>query len=159
MRMRRPWLALLGAALMAAPAAAKEVYPGPYRAEVVQVIDSDTIRARVHIWPGQTVETAVRLFGVDTPEKFRPQCVREKALALRATAFVRELVKPGDVIRLRTVQHGKYAGRVVAQVGLTNANGDEVRLGRMLIDHGFARPYFGGTKTSWCKEDRQDAQD
>ena len=158
MRMR-PWLALLGAALMAAPAAAKEIYPGPYRAEVVKVIDSDTIRARVHIWPGQTVETAVRLFGVDTPEKFRPRCAREKALALKATAFVRELVRPGDMIRLRAVRRGKYAGRVVARVGLTNANGDEVRLGQMLIDHGFARPYFGGTKTGWCKEDRKDGRD
>ena len=145
--------------VVAAPVAAKEIYPGPYRAEVVKVIDSDTIRARVHIWPGMTVETSVRLFGVDTPEKFRPQCPQEKALAMKATAFVRELVRPGDMIRLRAVQNGKYAGRVVAQVYFTNVSGDEVRLGRMLIDHGFARPYFGGTKSSWCKEDRKDGHD
>ena len=145
--------------LFSCGAQAKEIHPGPYRAEVVKVIDSDTVRTLVQIWPGQTVTVSVRVYGVDTPEKFRPRCPAEKTMAMKATAFVRGLIKPGDVIRLRAVQRGKYAGRVVAQVYIINANGDEVSLGQLLIDRGFARPYFGGHKSSWCKEDKQDARD
>jgi len=138
---------------------AKRSYPGPYVAEVVKVTDSDTIQAVVEVWPGVQVPAAIRLLGVDTPEKFRPKCRREKEMALAATAFVRELVQPGDRVVLRHVQLGKYAGRVVAQVMIANASGERVNLAQVLIDRGFGRPYFSGHKTSWCKEDMQHADD
>jgi micrococcal nuclease len=37
-------------------------------AEVVRVIDGDTLEARVRIWPGMDVTTRVRLRGIDAPE-------------------------------------------------------------------------------------------
>lgn len=137
----------------------KVVYPGPYRAEVVKVVDSDTIKALVDVWPGVQVPASIRLLGVDTPEKFRPKCPQEKQLALTATAFVRELVATGDVVWLRHVQWGKYAGRVVATVMVSADNGEQVNLAQLLIDRGYGRPYFGGHKTSWCKEDARNADD
>ena len=168
MRMRR-WTSVLAAALalglvglMAGTAAAKKkrhVYPGPYRAEVLKVVDSDTLRVAVDVWPGLVAPANVRLFGVDTPEKFRPKCPQEKELALRATTFVKELVAPGDTVWITQVQFGKYAGRVVGKVFVSNADGERVNLGQLLIDRGFAKPYFGGHKSSWCKEDKQDARD
>lgn len=68
------------------------VMPGPIQAEVVRVIDGDTLLVRARIWPGQTVETKVRLDGVNTPEK-RGKCVQEKELAAEATAFMETFVQ------------------------------------------------------------------
>jgi endonuclease YncB( thermonuclease family) len=132
-----------------AAAKVKRVFPGAYRAWVVKVTDSDTIRVVVDAWPGLQVPAAVRVFGVDTPEKFRPHCPYEKKLALKATAYVKGLVHPQDVVWLRDVQWGKYAGRVVAKVDITTENGS-VELGQLLIARGYGRPYFGKTKSSWC---------
>ncbi len=155
-------LALGVTALMDSTAEAKRkrhVYPGPYRAEVLKVVDSDTLRVAVDLWPGLVAPASVRIFGVDTPEKFRPKCPQEKELALRATAFVEDLVHPGDVVWVTQVQFGKYAGRVVGKVFVSNADGERVSLGKLLIDRGFAKPYFGGHKSSWCKEDMKDGRD
>jgi len=40
---------------------------GPYRADVVRVIDGDTVVLDAHIWPGMTQRTHLRLSGIDTP--------------------------------------------------------------------------------------------
>ena len=145
-------MALAGCAWQPAGAAAKvkRVFPGAYRAWVVKVTDSDTIRVVVDAWPGLQVPAAVRVHGVDTPEKFRPRCPYEKKLALEATAYVKSLIKPKDVVWLRDVQWGKYAGRVVARVDITTPSGS-VELGQLLIARGMGRPYFGKTKSSWCE--------
>ena len=42
-------------------AQAKQVLPGPFPLELVEVIDGDTFRARVDIWLGQSVTVRVRL--------------------------------------------------------------------------------------------------
>jgi len=129
---------------------ASRIYPGPYEAEVMTVIDSDTIRVVANAWPGVQVPAAVRVNGVDTPEKFRPKCAHEKELALAATAFVRKLLQPGTWVTLKNVHLGKYAGRVVAEVWL-EVDGEMRELGQMLIEAGHAVTYDGGTKQSWCK--------
>ena len=38
-----------------------------YPAEVVRIIDGDTFQARVQVWPGLSVDTKVRLRGIDAP--------------------------------------------------------------------------------------------
>ena len=47
---------------------AAETLRGPIRADVIEVIDGDTLRVRARIWLGQQVEINVRLSDVDTPE-------------------------------------------------------------------------------------------
>jgi len=136
----------------------KKIYPGAYRAVVVKVTDSDTIKAVVDAWPGLQVPAAIRVYGVDTPEKFRPHCPYEKKLAKKATAFVEGLIKPGDHIVVRDVQYGKYAGRVVAKVDITTAGGDAVELGALLVARGYGRPYFGKTKSDWCADEREEGK-
>ena len=56
---------------------AKQILPGPFPFELVEVIDGDTFRARVDIWLGQSVTVKVRLKGVDTPE-MNGKCAAEK---------------------------------------------------------------------------------
>ena len=143
-------LALL---LSLAPAQAKRkkpVWPGPYRAEVMAISDSDTIRVVASVWPNVQVPALIRLAGVDTPEKFRPHCAAEKERALKATEFVRGLIAPGDTVWLRNVRLGKYAGRVLARVMFQQADGSRADLSKVLLDAGFARPYDGGRKADWC---------
>ncbi|MEO2038390.1 MAG: thermonuclease family protein, partial [Martelella sp.] len=47
---------------------AVEIFAGPVSAEVVRVVDGDTIAVEARPWPGQIIETLVRVRGVDTRE-------------------------------------------------------------------------------------------
>lgn len=42
---------------------------GPYKAELVRVVDGDTIDITIELWPGLTQRARIRLEGVNTPEK------------------------------------------------------------------------------------------
>lgn len=45
---------------------------GPYQADLVRVIDGDTIEVDLHVYPGEVVRVSVRENGINTPEK-RPK--------------------------------------------------------------------------------------
>ncbi len=132
-----------------AEAGAQDRLAGPVPAEVVAVIDGDTLEVRAVVWLGQTLRTRVRLLGVDAPE-LKGKCARERALAERARAFVLARLAPdgGAPVRLRNIRYGKYAGRVLAEV--ETARGED--LGRGLMAAGLARPYGGRARASWCDE-------
>jgi len=135
-------LALLAAA--PAPAAARETVPGPITAEVVAVVDGDTVAVRARIWLGQSVETTVRIDGIDAPER-RGRCAAERIRAEAARAFVVDRIGAAPVV-LRNVRFGKYAGRVLARVEAA----DGADLATALIAAGHARVYAGGTRGGWC---------
>ncbi len=105
---------------------------GPINARVVSVYDGDTLTVDAEPWPGVTIRTAVQVNGVDTPE-IRGKCQAEKDLAIQARDFVRG--KVGERVRIANVKHGKYAGRVIADVLV----GGE-KLSDMLIAEGLGRP-------------------
>ncbi len=126
------------------PPAGREVLPGPVKAEVLKVIDGDTLTVRARIWVGQNLEIHVRITGVDTPE-LRARCDRERTLAREARKTVRAAVASGQV-RLFDVQYGKYAGRVVARVETEDGRD----IAKMLIDAGLGRAYGGGKRAGWC---------
>ena len=158
---RLPWRTAAGAMALAAgvlawplfEAGAQDRLAGPVPAEVISVIDGDTIEVRALIWLGQVVSTRVRLAGIDAPE-LRGKCARERALAERARAYLLARLggrlEDGDRawVRLRDIRYGKYAGRVLARV--ETAGGED--LGRRLMAAGLARPYAGRARASWCEE-------
>lgn len=136
---------VLAAAIAVAPGApAGDVLPGPIPARLVEVVDGDTVRVRAHIWLGQEVEIAVRLAGIDAPER-RGKCPAERARAEAARAFL-EARLGGRPLALRNIHYGKYAGRVVAN--LTLGSGED--LSQLLLAHGHARPYDGRARAGWC---------
>jgi len=126
------------------PVLAADVLPGPLAAEVLRVLDGDTIAVRVRIWPGHQVETLVRLKGIDAPE-LKARCKRERVLAQGARRFLEAHADEGP-IWLTDIHLGKYAGRVLARV--TMATGAD--LSAQLMAAGFARAYTGGRRASWC---------
>lgn len=136
---------VLSAALFGGPSVrAAEVLPGPVTADVVKVIDGDTLDVSVRVWLGQTVRVRVRLDGVDTPE-LRGGCADERRQAQAARSWL-ERQLDGRSIALRQVRFAKYAGRVVARVELD----DGQDLSVMLLRAGLARPYDGGKRAGWC---------
>ena len=91
--------------------------PGPIPAELVRVIDGDTIEVRARIWLDLDLTTRVRLAGIDAPELVGG-CPEERRLAGLARDRLAALLGGGPV-RLADIQRDKYGGRVVADV-LTN---------------------------------------
>jgi endonuclease YncB( thermonuclease family) len=91
-------------------------------------------------------ELAVRVYGVDTPEKgFRGQCDSEKQRGEAASAFTKNAI--ASTQRHQVVLYGwdKFGGRVLGDIIL---NGTSLRA--ELIKNGFAREYYGDAKQSWC---------
>lgn len=120
--------------------------PGPIPADLIRVIDGDTLVVRAHIWPGQMVETAVRVSGIDTPE-LRGDCDMERSLAFAARDRAVALATAGP-LTLGEVRHGTYAGRVVATVDTAMGS-----LGAVLIGEGLAAAYDGrGARPDWCAQ-------
>ena len=124
---------------------AKETLSGPVAADVLRVIDGDTLEIRAKIWLGQSIITKVRLNGIDTPE-LRGKCKTEKHMAKQAKQRMSDWVA-GKVVFLNNVEFGKFAGRVVANVS-TVESGD---LATKLLRDGLARPYKGKKRRSWCQ--------
>ena len=118
-----------------------------YDAQIVRVNDGDTVVISAPFLPAPLKpELAVRVFGVDTPEKgFRAQCPSENQRGEAATAFTKNAVK--NTKKHQVVLYGwdKFGGRVLGDMIL-----DGVSLRQELIRNGFAREYFGDAKQSWC---------
>jgi len=117
---------------------------GPISAKVIKVYDGDTFTVEAYPWPGLEAKASVRVDGVDTPE-IRGKCDAEKQKAIEARDYVRSLIL-GEVVQLENVKHGKYAGRVVAEVILDGG----VSLADKIISQGLGREYHGGKRDGWC---------
>lgn len=131
---------------------------GPVVADVLEVVDGDTLRVRAHIWLAQTIETRVRIAGIDAPELSSP-CARAQGEAARSflSARISAAAKPSPGLSsgkpkegrvfLHRIRPGKYGGRVVAQV--RDAQGDD--LAAVLLRAGLVRDYDGrGPRPEWC---------
>ena len=118
---------------------------GDIKAEVMRVVDGDTIYVRIPtVHPIIGYEIGIRVYGIDTREKDDGGAV--------ATTLVTDLLKPGKYVTLRDLRRGKFF-RMVADVII---DGDS--LAYILIEKGLAYRYYGGTKRpkGWVKEDYDD---
>lgn len=118
-----------------------------YDAQIVRINDGDTVVIAAPFLPAPLKpELAVRIFGVDTPEKNHlAKCESEKQRGLAATEFTKKAVNASQKRQVVLYGWDKFGGRVLGDILL---NGQSLRA--MLIQNGFAREYFGEAKTSWC---------
>ena len=118
-----------------------------YDAKIVRVNDGDTVVIAAPFLPAPLKpELAVRIYGVDTPEKgFRAQCPSEDQHGQAATAFTKKAVESTQKHQVVLYGWDKFGGRVLGDMIL---NG--VSLRAELIKNGFAREYYGEAKQSWC---------
>lgn len=118
-----------------------------YDAHILRANDGDTVVVEA-LWIPDPLkkEISVRIFGVDTPEKGgRAQCPAEDELGQAATAFTRNLIAQATREQYVLYSWDKFGGRVLGDIIL-----DGQSLREQLIANGFARPYFGEAKQSWC---------
>jgi len=118
-----------------------------YDAQIVRVNDGDTIVIAAPFLPKPLKpELAVRIYGVDTPEKgFRAKCPQEDERGKLATKFTTNAVAKAVKRQVVLYDWDKFGGRVLGDIVL-----DGQSLRAMLIQNGLAREYFGDAKQSWC---------
>lgn len=118
-----------------------------YDAQIVRVNDGDTVVISAPFLPAPLKpELAVRIYGVDTPEKgFRAQCPQEDERGKAATKFAINAVAKSTKRQVILYGWDKFGGRVLGDIIL-----DGQSLRSMLIQNGFAREYYGEAKQSWC---------
>jgi micrococcal nuclease len=130
--------------LLLSTAAQAETYDYP----ITRVIDGDTVEFQAPFLPAPLKPLlSIRVLGVDTPEKgHRAMCPEEAALGEAASKFTKKMVADSKKQQVTLVKWDKYGGRVLGDVIL-----DGKSLSEELIKQGYARPYFGDKKESWCK--------
>ena len=106
--------------------------------------DGDTFRMDISdVHPIIGRDMRIRLRGGDTPE-ILGKCDEEKALAIKARDFVRDLLTNAERVILQNIERGTFF-QIVAEVSV-----DGVDLAKTLVQNKLARPYVGGKKESWC---------
>jgi len=140
-------IAIVLLALMSTAYAQKKPQGVTYDANILRVNDGDTVVIEAPFLPAPLKkELAVRVFGVDTPEKgFRAKCPQEDQRGQAASAFTKQAVANAQKRQVVLYDWDKFGGRVLGDIIL---NGQSLRA--MLIQNGFAREYFGEAKQSWC---------
>jgi len=118
-----------------------EKIDGPVAAEIIRVIDGDTILVEAAPWPQQRIEVYVRIRGIDAPE-MKSKCPALRAAAERARSVLDDMTATSPHIRLTNISGDKYFGRIVADVALEDGRNPAHE---MLIG-GLAVGYDGGCK-------------
>jgi endonuclease YncB( thermonuclease family) len=122
-------------------AAAREEIAGPVTAEIVRVIDGDTLLVEARPWPQQRVEVYVRIRGIDAAE-LHSSCPTVRDAGLDARQMLENMTASSATIQLTHISGDKYFGRIVADVTLADGS----QAGENLLLAGLARPYDGGRK-------------
>lgn len=141
--------ALLAVLSVSAFAQKKQPEMKVYDFAVTRVVDGDTVEFAAPFLPAPLKpKLAVRVFGVDTPEKgFRAKCESEAKRGADATAFTKKVITESKTARVAIIDWDKFGGRVLGDIILDN----NVSLRGLLIQNGFAREYYGEAKQSWCE--------
>jgi endonuclease YncB( thermonuclease family) len=118
-----------------------------YNYPITRVIDGDTVAFQAPFLPPPLKpELSIRVYGVDTPEKgHRAKCAAENNRGLEATAFTKRMIANAKRTQVVIIEWDKYGGRALGDILI-----DGISLRSMLISSGYAKPYFGDAKSSWC---------
>ena len=146
--MKKLLLALLFVPAIAVSQTPKEPVGVTYDAQIIRVSDGDTIVIAAPFLPAPLKpELAVRIYGVDTPEKgHRAQCPQENERALVASKFTTQAIQSHPKHQVIIYGWDKFGGRILGDILV---NGQSIRQG--LIANGLAREYYGDAKQSWCQ--------
>lgn len=107
-----------------------------HHAEVIRVIDGDTVELAIDLGNSIRWKGNFRLFGIDTPERGRPGFHE-------ATAYLASLLASG-LARVETHKPDKY-GRWLVDLYVWVDHG-ELYVNRMMVVEGHAVEYSGGAR-------------
>ena len=117
-----------------------------YDAEILRVIDGDTLVALIDVGFHIHIKSTLRLYGINTPEQ-RTKNLEEKEKGIAATKRVIDLLQQCDnKVRIKSHGLGKF-GRCLAEVQFTSKDKKcVINLNRTLVAEGHAVDYFGGSR-------------
>ncbi len=115
--------------------------------KILKVLDGDTVDiALYHKEMGKAFRHRVRLQGIDTPEKrplkTDPNRELEIEASLKSKNALENRLKETDYVVMALFYKPDKYGRLLC----TLYDKDECEINQWMIDKGFAKPYFGGTK-------------
>lgn len=115
-----------------------------YEAEVLKVVDGDTLDLMIDLGFDVHHKIRVRLYGLNTPES-RTTDAEEKQRGLKAKTYTSDWIKKSETIFIQTIKDKteKY-GRILAKVYSNDKL--EKCLNDDLISSGNAVEYFGGKR-------------
>jgi len=114
-----------------------------YNAEVIKVVDGDTVDARVDLGFDTWKKVRIRFLGINAPES-RTKDLEEKKKGLAAKARVKEILKENkNKFILKSHGVGKY-GRCLGEIFVTTLG--ENSLQKTLISEGHGVEYDGGKR-------------
>jgi endonuclease YncB( thermonuclease family) len=139
-------LVLLFACLVAVgPAYAEGVLVERAEAELVRVVDGDTLNVSLKgMCPLLGEEIGIRIRGIDTPELRSPD-LRVRALAIQAKQYVSEIMDSAKILELRDLERWIYF-RLVADIYV-----DGLNVATALAEQDLALPYDGGKRPDWSR--------
>ena len=145
--MKKFLLVLLAVPIMAFAQGKTPKNSATHDAKIIRVSDGDTIVIAAPFLPAPLKpELAVRIFGVDTPEKgHRAQCPQENEKALLASKYTTQAIQTAKKHQVVLYGWDKFGGRVLGDILV---DGQSIRQG--LLANGHAREYYGDAKISWC---------
>jgi micrococcal nuclease len=122
-----------------------------YGAEVLNVVDGDTVDLRIDLGFDIHHKIRVRLYGVNTPES-RTSNKQEKALGMKAKQFTKDWLTSHKWVFVNTIpdKNDKY-GRILAKIYSSQDISDPSTacLNTDIIQSGLAREYFGVGDKTW----------
>jgi len=104
-----------------------------YKAQVLRVVDGDTIDARVDLGFNVDMNIRFRMIGYDAPETWRPKSEEERALGKKATKALENLIS-GKTIIIKSNKFGKY--RWLGEVFLPD---NPISVNQQMIDLGHTK--------------------
>lgn len=115
--------------------------------QVTSIYDGDTFKVVIKGWPAVAGERMpVRARGFDAPE-LKGKCQEEINAARAAKKITVEALRTAKTIDLRNISRGKYF-RIIADVYVDGKPLKEIHFGA-----GTARPYNGGQRYDWCRDE------
>lgn len=122
-----------------------------YSAQVLKVIDGDTLDVMIDLGFNIHHKARVRLYGVNTPES-RTKDLAEKELGIKAKEFTSDWTTRHREVFIKTIagKDDKY-GRILAQVYSDKDVKSEQTacLNEDIVSSGYARAYFGVGDKTW----------
>ena len=119
-----------------------------YEAELIKVLDGDTIDCYIDLGFDLKIKKRIRYMGIDTWES-RTRDLAEKEKGLQAKARNQELLmkvsSKSGYFRLKSHGVGKY-GRVLGEIFIEDTEGKQYNINETLIPEGHAYVYEGGKK-------------
>ena len=113
-----------------------------YNAEVIRVVDGDTIQARVDLGFETWKVVKIRFYGINTPES-RTRDLEEKLLGLAAKDRLIQLLNSNDnKFILQSHGVGKF-GRCLGELFIPEHTES---INKILINEGHAEEYYGGSR-------------